>query len=72
MCNKRDVDGVLKQIEESQDLNDIRRLLEEIDVCDKCPEQARRDGEQALACRCRRHFRSELNNSIYSMACRKN
>jgi len=65
MCTKREIDDILKQLEDSQDPEQMRRLLEEADLCKKCPENLHGCGEQESDCRCRQHFRTELQNYYY-------
>ena len=62
MCTKRDIDDILKQIKESQDSGHKRRLLEEANLCKRCPENLQYYGSD---CRCRQHFWAELQNYLY-------
>jgi hypothetical protein len=71
MCTKRGIDDILKEIEESQDPDHIRRLLEEINACNKCPENLQGQDGQESECRCRQHFQTELRNYIYSISYQK-
>lgn len=62
MCTKRDIDDILKHFEDSQDTEHKRRLLEEANLCKKCPENLQCYGSD---CRCRQHFWVELQNYSY-------
>ena len=64
MCTKRDIGDILKQIEDSQNTEHKRRLLEEANLCKKCPESLQCYGSD---CRCRHHFLAELQNHYYSI-----
>lgn len=71
MCTKKNIDDILKQIEEGQDPDQIRRLLEEINACNKCPENLQGQYDQESSCRCRQNFQTELKNYIYSIKYQK-
>ena len=62
MCTKRDIGDILKQLEDSKDTEHKRRLLEEANLCKKCPEKSQCYGSD---CRCHQHFRVELQNYSY-------
>ena len=62
MCTKRDIGDILKQLEDSQDTEHKRRLLEEANLCKKCPENLQCHGSD---CRCHQHFEAELQNYSY-------
>jgi hypothetical protein len=68
MCTKRNIDDVLKQFKEGQQEPDhMRRLLEEANLCTRCPENIMGYGEQEIDCHCRQHFRIELQNYYCSI-----
>jgi hypothetical protein len=71
MCTKRDIEDILKQIGESHDPDHIRRLLEEINACSKCPENLQYQDDQDSVCRCRLNFHIELKNHIYAITNKK-
>ncbi len=71
MCTKRNADDILKQIGESHDPDHIRRLLEEINACNKCPENHLCQDGQKSDCRCHLSFQIELKNYIYAMTNKK-
>ena len=65
MCTKRDIDDILKQLGKSQDHDHRRRILDEANLCKKCPENLQGCGEQESVCSSRQHFRTELQNYCY-------
>lgn len=65
MCTKRDIGDILKQLEDSQDTEHKRRLLEEANLCKKCPENLQCYGERESDYRCRQHFWVKLQNYSY-------
>lgn len=71
MCTKKNIDDILKQIEEGQDPDQIRRLLEEINSCNKCPENIQCQDDQESCCSCRQYFQTELKNYVYSIKYQK-
>lgn len=71
MCTKRDIDDILKQLEESQDPDHRRQILDEANLCRKCSENLQVYGEQESDCCCRQLFRTELQNYSYSITHQK-
>jgi hypothetical protein len=62
MCHD-DIEHVLRQLAECRDTTAMRRLLQEADPCQGCP-----DGKTAAlesgACRCRLWFRQDLRDRV--------
>lgn len=67
MCTKKDIDDVLKQLQSCRDTEHMRRLLKEAIPCPECPEAIKTDGEQEHDCSCREHFRTGIQNILYSI-----
>lgn len=67
MCTKKDIDDVFEQLQSCQDTEQMRRFLKETIPCIECSEAKISDGEQEYCCSCRLHFRTEIQNTIYSI-----
>jgi hypothetical protein len=65
MCTKKDIDGVLKQLPRCRNTGQMRLILKEATLCDKCAGSQMIDGKQTFDCHCRAHFRTELQNILF-------
>ncbi|WP_304511777.1 hypothetical protein [Desulfobacula sp.] len=65
MCFKKNINHVLEQTSGSKNTTEIRRLLDEVNVCKSCPETKQEVfHEQESICRCRLRQKVEMQNLI--------
>lgn len=67
MCNKRDIDEVLRQLKDCREADHQRRLLEGAVPCRICPEALKGEDRHEPGCHCRQLFRAELQNYVYTI-----
>lgn len=64
MCEKKDIDAVLKQLQQCQDHDEKRRLLDQFVNCETCEEKNSALGEEETQCRCEVYRQNEFLNTI--------
>ena len=64
MCSKKDIDKILKQLQQCHDREKKRNLLKELDVCGNCPEKSSVLPNKNSHCHCEEFEHIEFLNLI--------